>query len=584
MADQVLQDIKDRLNVADVISGYIQIKKAGGNFKALCPFHHEKSPSLQISPQKQIWHCFGCGEGGDIFGFVMKYENVDFKEALKMLAQKAGVQLPEYRPANPQEQNEKDLLYRINDFAARYYHEILVKDKRGEAALEYLKNRGLSSETIKRWQIGYAPDDFHGLEEALARKKVSVADLVKAGVSAKNERGQVYDRFRGRITFPIFNYNGETVGFSARILRDDGKSAKYVNSPETVIYSKSKILFGLNFAKNAVRRADEAVVVEGQMDCIAVHQAGFENAVASSGTALTPEQLTMLGRLTKNLKFCFDSDIAGQSASRRAGELALKQGFRLKVIVLEQVKDPDELIKKSPGLWEKVVSEAVWFLDWQMDFAQKKFANDPVEQKHFLSQAVVPLLASIIDPLEQDHYVKRLVERFGVSERTIREQIRRLASGLPRVIETESVKTDGLLKSNVLEKEIFGGMLAYPEFAARVLAQSDSGEFTDVEIKALVKRFVENGPEAVKGDTVAKESLFMVESAREDLEGGQDQQLRELAKSFSLFKLGAIKLKQQQLTDEIRSAEASGDKDKLKNLTKQFAEYSKARMEFEKLT
>lgn len=323
MNDPILQDIKDRLNIADIIAGYIQLKKAGVNFKAPCPFHNEKTPSLIVSPQKQIWHCFGCGEGGDVFSFVKKIENLEFKDTLKLLAEKAGVKLPSFRPENKQLQDEKELLLRINNFASRFYHQALVKESLGKVALEYLQKRGLSYETIKKWQIGFAPDEFHILEKALLAKKVSPEHMVKAGVCAKNERGQIYDRFRGRITFPIFNYLGEVVGFSARILVDDAKSAKYINSPETSIYSKSQILFGLNFGKEMARKKDEVVVVEGQMDCIAAHQAGFFNTVASSGTALTLGQLNLIGRLTKNLKFCFDSDQAGQNASRKAGELAL---------------------------------------------------------------------------------------------------------------------------------------------------------------------------------------------------------------------------------------------------------------------
>lgn len=581
--DNTLQDIKDRLNIADVISGYIQIKKAGTNFKAVCPFHHEKTASLVISPQKQIWHCFGCGEGGDIFGFVMRYENLDFKETLKLLAQKAGVQLPDYRPADPKEQSEKELLLRINDFAARYYHQVLLKDKRGARALEYLKNRGLTDGTIKKWQIGFAPDDFHALEQALAKKKVAIADLVKAGVSAKNERGQMYDRFRGRITFPIYNYNGETVGFSARILNDDNKSAKYVNSPETLIYSKSKILFGLNFAKNSIRKQDEAVVVEGQMDCIAAHQAGFENVVASSGTALTEGQLGLLGRLTKTLKFCFDADAAGQTASRRAGELALKQGFRLKVIVLEKVKDPDELIKKSLGLWEKAVAEAVWFLDWQMDFAQKNFTAGTVEQKHFLSQAVVPLLAYVADPLEQDHYARHMAERFGISERTIREEIKRFSSGLTNKPPATAGSPREFPKINIFEKEVLGGMLAYPDFAKSVLEQAGPDDFTDFEIRQLVEQLGQGGIEVVSQSTVAKEAVFMLESQRDDLEGGEQQLRRQLNKALAAIKLSAIKRQQQQLSAEIKNAESSGNKDELLRLTEKFAQLSKLRMDYEKL-
>ncbi|MDE2312030.1 MAG: DNA primase [Patescibacteria group bacterium] len=579
MADQVSQDIKDRLNIADVIAGYIPIKKAGANFKALCPFHHEKTPSLQISPQKQIWHCFGCGEGGDVFGFVMKYENLEFREVLKVLAEKAGVKLLEYRPADPREQSEKDLLLRINDFAARFYHQFLLSDKRAEPAREYLKNRGLTAGTIAKWKIGFAPDDFHALETALHKKGAKPEDAVRAGVCARNERGQIYDRFRGRVTFPIFNYFGEVVGFSARILQDDGKSAKYVNSPETVIYSKSKILFGLNFAKNAIRKSDEVVVVEGQMDVIGPQQAGFENIVASSGTALTMDQLLLLGRLTKNLKFCFDGDAAGVAASRRAGELALKAGFRLKVIVLEKAKDPDELVRKSPGLWEKAVAEAKWFLDWQMDFAENAYPQDPVEQKHYLTQNVLPLLLAIADPLEQDHYIRQLAARFDISERTVREQVQRRVQGLPAPVRSDPPVPNG----QSLEKELLGGMLAYPEFCQEALSQVQANEFSDPIIERLVTQLAAGQAGQIQDETVAKEAMFMVESQVQELQGGSQQQLRELGKSLALFKIRSIKKRQESLAERIKRAEQAQDKDQLRSLNQEFAVALKERMKYEKL-
>jgi DNA primase len=616
MNDSVLQDIKDRLNIADVIAGYIPIKKAGTNFKALCPFHSEKTPSFQISPQKQIWHCFGCGEGGDVFGFVMKYENLEFRDALKILADKAGVQLPSFRPENRQVLDEKELLLRINDFAARYYHEILIKDARGKAALAYLKNRGLTEGTIKQWQIGFAPDDFHALERALLAKKVNLNDAIKAGVIAKNDRG-LYDRFRGRVTFPIFDYFGNTVGFSARILIDDGRSAKYVNSPETSVYNKSKILFGLNFAKEAIRKADEAVIVEGQMDCISAHQGGFKNVVASSGTALTEAGLMQLARLTKNLKFCFDADLAGQTASRRAGEIALKQGFRLKVIVLEKVKDPDELIKKSPGLWEKAVSEAVWFLDWQMDAAEKMFAQDPVEQKHFLSQQVVPLLGAIADPLEQDHYIHKLSTRFLISEKTILDQIKKQALGkMPELNQAGPNTTNGSL---LLEKEVLGGLIVLPEFAAEVKGKLGPEDFQSSEIKQLVAEMMgrsENqnlvnphpGPlpsaaasdfakatsnlreamadregEGRLQDALVKEAQFMVESQLDELSDNRMALMKDLQKAFAMLKIGAIKKGQQHLQNEIKNAENSNNKAKVEELNKEFARISAERIKFEVL-
>jgi DNA primase len=581
MNDPTLQEIKDRLNIADVISGYIQIKKAGVNFKALCPFHHEKTPSLQISPQKQIWHCFGCGEGGDVFGFVMKYENLEFREALKILADKAGVKLPSFRPENKQQQDEKELLLRINDFAARYYHVILIKDLRGKSALEYLKNRGLTEGTIKQWQIGFAPDDFHALEQALLAKKVNLNEAIKAGVLSKNERGQLYDRFRGRITFPIYDYFGNTVGFSARILNDDGKSAKYVNSPETAVYNKSKILFGLNFAKEAIRKQGEAVIVEGQMDCISAHQAGFKNVVASSGTALTEAGLIQLSRLTKNLKFCFDADLAGENASRRAGEIALRQGFRLKVIVLDKVKDPDELIKKSPGLWEKAVLEAAWFLDWQMDFAQNKFAQDPVEQKHYLSEQVVPLLGAIADPLEQDHYVHKLATRFSISEKTILDQIKKQALG--QKDELGKIGPSIASGSLLLEKEILGGLIVFPEFLLDVKDHLVKEDFENPEIKELINIILSgnNKTPEFENSTLAKEAQFMVESQLDEISGNRTALMKDLQKAAAMLKIGSIKKRQQQLQNEIKSAETGNNKAKLEELNREFAQISSERIKFE---
>ncbi len=584
MADQMLQEIKDRLNVADVLSSYIQIKKAGPNFKALCPFHGEKTPSFQISPQKQIWHCFGCHEGGDIFGFVMRYENVDFKEALKILAQKAGVQLPQYRPASPQEQTEKELLFRINDFAARYYHELLIKDKRGAEALTYLKNRGLTLDTIKKWQIGFAPDDFHTLEQALGKKKIAPAMLVKAGVSAKNERGQIYDRFRGRVTFPIYNYNGETVGFSARILKDDGKSAKYVNSPETLIYSKSKVLFGLNFAKNSVRKNDEAIVVEGQMDCIAAHQAGFTNVVASSGTALTSDQLDLLGRLTRTLKFCFDADAAGLEATKRSASMYMGRDYVIKIIELAGGKDPDDVIKNNPQDFKKQVADARLFLDFYIDKLFADFNSSSVQQKKLVAKEILPLIKLLTDPVEQDHYVKILAGKFNTQSKVLWEALDKIkkTTAPSTAASVNQVSAARVSQEAFLEKQLLGGMLLYPDFASFLLKQASPDEFSDSIIRELVTKLGSGQAFEIKAEVVAKEALFMVESQRDQLEGGSEQQLRELRKTFAIFKLAGIKRQQQRLNMEIRQAETAGNKDQIHKLTEEFAKSAKLRMEFEK--
>ena len=580
MADQILQEIKDRLNIADVIAGYIPVKKSGANFKAVCPFHNEKTPSLMISPAKQIWHCFGCGEGGDAFGFVQKFENLEFKEALKLLAEKTGVKLPQYQGGEKVGQDEKELLLRINNFAARFYNQILTTDVRGKTALEYLKQRGLTEAAIKQWQIGYAPEDFHSLERALATKKVSPQDLVKAGVSSKNERGQMYDRFRGRITFPIYDYFGQVVGFSARLLADNPNAAKYVNSPETVIYNKSKILFGLNFAKEAVRKQGEAVVVEGQMDCIAAHQAGFTNTVAVSGTALTDSALMQLSRLTKNLKFCFDSDFAGQAASRRAGELALKMGFRLKLIVLKAVKDPDELIKKSPGLWAKAVEEAVWFLDYYISLAEIQYAPGSVEQKHYLSAEVVPYLRFVSDPLELEHYVHKISTKFLISEKVIREQIKKEK---PAVLSEQTPQSPATPAGLLVQKEVLGGLLFLPGFLPENFGQVEAEDFEDSSLKELIKQWLLSGGQdsTVKEATLAKEAQFMVESQLDELGGNETALKRELLKALVMLKLNAIKRRQISLQAELKGAENSDDKQKVAELQQAFAKASAERLKYE---
>ncbi len=576
--DSNVQQIKDRLNIVDVIGGYIQLKKAGVNFRGLCPFHSERTPSFNVSPARQIWHCFGCGEGGDIFAFVMRQENVEFKEALKILAQKAGVELPQYKPQDPKVQEEKDLALRIVDFASRFYHQSLLLPV-GQKAREYLAGRGLSEQTVKNWRVGFAPDNFQFLKTALLRKNITEEQMIRAGVCLRGERGSVYDRFRGRVTFPIFNYFGEAVGFSARILPeyDDGKTGKYINSPEGPVYSKSRELFGLYFAKDAIRKNDEAVVVEGQMDCIAAHQAGFQNTVATSGTALTADQLDILGRLTKNLKFCFDSDEAGLRASRRAGEAALQKGFRLKVIALKNAKDPDELIKKSPGYWAKAVSEAVWFLDYYIQKAKDKHPKDALEQKHYLSAEVVPFLKFITDPLEQDHYINELVKNFSISEKVIRGQI----AGVK--LPAKSAVRMPIRSALALEKEILGGIILDHKFADSISGEIDPEDFEDPEAKEAVLRLVSEGEGSHKIDqepALVKEGVFMVESLLEQL--GQEALHKRLLKSHSQLKIEGLKKKQKLLQVEIAAAEAVGDKVLLKMLQNNFAAISEEKLKFEK--
>lgn len=582
MADQVLQDIKDRIDVADLLGSYIQIKRSGTNFKAVCPFHNEKSASLMVSPAKQIWHCFGCGEGGDIFKFIMRYENVEFKEALKILADKAGVVLPVYSQVSKQGDDKRKLYVRINTFAAKYYHKLLLEDSRAQHALNYLLERGLTKETLIDWQIGWAPNDFHALEKELVKKGVSKNDLVGSGVSVKSDKGDIYDRFRDRITFPILNYFGEVVGFTARTLEKDAATAKYINSPETESYNKSKVMFGLYKAKEAIRRGGEVVIVEGQMDVISAHQAGFNNTVATSGTALTLDQLRALKRLADTAKFCFDADTAGKSATLRAGQLALQLGLKVKNIILPSGKDPDELIKNSKDAWSEAVSSAIWLIEFYIKEGLKKYEFNSIEQKQYASNALAPLLKQISDPVEQAHYLRQVSQDYNISENDLKFSMDK-ASIVPV---QQEVMADHQTENNPtleLEKQIFGGLLAVPEFLESIKNELRSEDFKNEEISKGVVAVL-GGQNVVNSDfleTLAKETQFMVESQLEYLDGNKTALVIELQKSFYLLKLAGIKQHLQQITVSIKHAENNGQSDLVKSLGQEFNEFSLLRMQYE---
>jgi DNA primase len=418
MIDSPIQEIKDKLPILEVVQDFVQLKKAGTNYKGLCPFHSEKSSSFMVSPAKQIWHCFGCGLGGDIFEFIKLTENVEFGEALKILADRAGVELKKQTTEQIAVEKRKDVLFEINLAAAKYFMKVLWDSNAGAEALSYLKKRGLSDQTIKNWMLGFAPEDFHYLENYLA-KTFDKKDIESAGMIIKSDRGGYFDRFHDRVMFPIINLHGQVVGFTGRILHDKPNTGKYVNSPETPIYNKSNVIYGLYQGKNAIRKGDRAIVVEGNMDVIACHQVGSNQAVATSGTAMTSDQLMILQRFTNSLVFAFDSDAAGSTATKRALELALNQGFNVKIASLGTAKDPDELIKKGIGLWEKAINGAGSYIDYFFDQVFKQYDALTVEGKREITKELAPLVYRMGDPVTKAHYVRKLSVGVNVAENTI---------------------------------------------------------------------------------------------------------------------------------------------------------------------
>ena len=577
-SQSTIAEIKDRLNIADVLSSYISLKKAGANFKAPCPFHHEQTPSLMVSMSKQIWHCFGCGEGGDIFTFVMKYENVDFVEALKLLADRAGVELPKYNKEDTKEDQYKRRLVEINELASKYYNKVLLQSSQAETARTYLKGRGLSKETIEEWGIGFAPEGYHYLEEFLLKRGFTKKELLDAGVSSKGQRGDLYDRFFNRVTFPIKNYSGEVVGFTARTLSDDKKAAKYLNSPETPIYSKSHIIFGLYSSKQSIRKEDCTIVVEGNMDVISAHQAGFKNVVASSGTAFTFEQLKLLSRLSKNLKFAFDTDQAGAIATRRALDMALQLGFTVYIVKIEDAKDPDELIKKDLKKFAEALDSAPLYLDYFFEKSFSDFDPSSIESKKKVAAELVPLLQSITDPLELSHYSKQLSQRLGVSESTIYEY---LAKGkVQKTVEKKVPQSSNRLvqsKSYLLERTILGYALFKPAYKQKVLEVIEESDFKDPDLKELFKAI-----SAYKGDPLvfldtlspdmaelAKLAQFVVESEYNELSDSPGFEIN-FSSALMEFKEGSTKAAMRTVISEMVAAEKSKDKEKLAELNNKF--------------
>ncbi len=424
------QDIKTRLDIVDLVGEYVTLKPAGsGAFKACCPFHQERSPSFFVSRTRQSWRCFGCNEGGDHFTFVQKIEGMEFREALVFLAQKAGVILPEY---DVKQSGERHRLQDVNALAAKFFQAALQTLPQAEHARAYLKKRGVDDLTGDLFKIGYAPDSWQALTDALLKKGVTADELVRAGLSSKREHGDgVYDRFRDRLMFPIQDVQGNVVGFTGRILKEGVKEAKYVNTPETAVYRKSAVLYGLDKAKGEVRRADLAVLVEGNMDVVSSHQFGVTNVVACSGTALTSEQLHLLKRFTTRLAIAFDADSAGRIATIRGLDLARAQDFSIKIISLPPGagKDADDAVRKDPQIWKDAITNAVGIMDWLyvQAFSHENELHTP-EGKKRIAQELLPEIRRIIDPVERDSWVRRLAQDLGVGEASLREALQRGAA------------------------------------------------------------------------------------------------------------------------------------------------------------
>jgi len=470
-------EIKKRIDIVEFIGSFITLKKAGHNFKAVCPFHQEKTPSFVVSPERQIWHCFGaCQEGGDAIGFFMRWENIGFAEAAKELARRFGIKL-QTSGLDDQTWKKKEKLLAINLLAAEYFNYMLEKTKYGEKALKYLADRQINKQIINKFQIGYSPNSWDSLYRFLTKKGYSATEIFDSGLLVKNDRGGYYDRFRGRLTFPLKDHRNNVVGFSGRIL--EGKSeAKYINTPETSIYHKRETLFGINLAKEAIKKLGSVFLVEGELDVISPYQNGVENIVAIKGSAVTKEQLIFLKRYTSRVVLALDSDAAGEDAMRRAIEETENMDFDLGVVTFDYAKDPDEAVRKDPEKFKKLIKKPLPVYDFIIDLAKKKYPSDTPFDKKNLANEVIFFLEKIQNPIVQSHYLKKLAELLTVSESSVYSLIR-------DVRKKKKLKTTPFVKSPIKKISIDREALVFKYLLSRIFQSEDPFKMVSHVFKVL---------------------------------------------------------------------------------------------------
>ena len=422
--ENILNEIQDKCDIVEVISSYISLKPAGRNFKANCPFHHEKTPSFIVSPDKQIYHCFGCNSGGNAFNFIKEYEKIDFIEAVQMLAEKTGVKLPEYKKEGT-DSSLVSSIYSVNDIAANFYHSLLGNANASLDARRYIEKRGLTEPIIKRFRLGYADSSWSALIDYLSNRGIKVDIASKAGLVLKGKDASYYDLFRNRLIFPIFDVRDRVIGFGARVL--DETLPKYINSPETSVYKKGEHLYGLNFAKSYIREKDFAIITEGYLDVITAHQYGVENAVASLGTALTVDEIRLLKRYTHNVIMLYDADQAGELASLRGLDLFLEAGMNVKVATLDKDHDPDSFLRKfGKDAFQAVIKKAKNLFSYKLDILNKKFNSSEPEAKAKIVEEMLSTINRVKNAVIKSEYIKMLSSELSIKEDAIWDELRKV--------------------------------------------------------------------------------------------------------------------------------------------------------------
>lgn len=468
-----VEEVKGRLSIEDVVSEYVPLKRAGRNWRGLSPFTNEKTPSFIVSPEKQIWHDFSSGKGGNMFSFVMEVEGLDFKGALELLARKAGIDIEQYRSTPRRGGPNKERLYELLELSTKFYQ---VQFSKHKTALEYvLKQRRFAKQTALTWRLGYAPNTGAALLDFAKGKGFSEAELKLAGLSAARYRGGVQDMFRGRLMIPLQDPQGRVIGFTARQLDDEPDAPKYINTPQTVLYDKSRHIYGLHLAKEAIRKQRFAVLVEGNLDVIASHQAGVAQTVATAGTALTEPQLKALSRFTGDIRLSFDADKAGLAATERAIPIASRVKVSLSIIEIPSGKDPDELIRQDPKLWEQAVGKHQYALDWLMARYEKLLDTGSAQGKREFSDVLLPVVRALSDDVERDHYLNAIAGTIDVSREALKQKLGKTAGPAPPARRRRIKATP-----EALDKAAIENRKTQDQFLALLLSRPTLREFLEL--------------------------------------------------------------------------------------------------------
>jgi len=587
MSDGAVDQIKQKLDVVDVVGEYLKLMKAGRNFKARCPFHGEKDASFIVSPERQIWHCFGCGLGGDIFGFVMKMEGLEFTDALRLLARRAGVIL---KKQDPQIQSQKNRLHEVCELATKFFETQLIKTPAGEKALKYLKERGLKEETIKTWRLGFAHNEWRALYDFLVSRGFKETEMLQAGLVATSNQDsskqeiRCYDRFRSRIIFPIFDIQGQVIAFGGRIFGDKKSEdiAKYLNSPQTPLYDKSNVLYGLNKAKLEIRRQDLCVIVEGYMDLIMSHQAGVQNVVASSGTALTENHLNIVGRYTKNLAMAFDSDEAGGLATSRSIDLALKKDLNVKIILMKD-KDPADVINKKSAEWLEIIKDAKGIMDFYFQHAFAKFNSKNLEGKKEIKKILLPIIKSLSSRTEQSDWLKELAQRLHFDEKDLLADMKMIKilpiqSGLERLpaYQQEEKLSEPKSRMEILGERFLGLCLSNPQHLAELeISEDDFCNEALGKIFCEAKKFLnkKNDKDLTNHLRIllAPELKMKIDYLSLQVENhplNEEDIIWEIKTCLKELKLLRLRQKLAELSFEFKDAQGENDKSKMGKLFK----------------